>query len=807
METAIEYLLKSAGVLSIFVLVYHFLLRRLTFFNANRWFLLAGIAASILFPLVEITQTVYVEQPEQVVYLPQQLATPMASVLQQPTVEETAVAFDYAMLFFYLYVAISIFFIGKMIVELSSLRSLISSGDKKRSGKFVIVTLSRKLTPFSFFNYICYSTSDQQSPELDLILEHEKVHAREWHSIDLIASHLFKALFWINPLVWLLKRQIGENLEFIADSKAKVKNTTGISYERTLLSAAASHMQPALANNFFTPFIKKRIVMLQKEASANWNAYKYALILPVIVLFLYSFNVVEEIEYVKNENALQMDSVTNNNDESSIIDTIENATTTSEEEIGIAQELWSEDPIIDFDHTINFSIEPTSTKEYLDEKKTYLKKEYNVDFNYSKLKIKRGKIVRIKISIDDNNGYKGSQEYSATSGIKSICVKGEIEGDSKSWSMGDCTGVANKNSYSTITSSYTYTSDSDSLVKSGDSLITIAQMEELIAREEARNAVIFSMMESTNGKNIDSLLNSDSFQFNDIDSLKNMIQARLKNVHLDSLNVIYFDSPKTVHTSKNGVSTTITKNVSIEKLDLGENSALMIVNGKETNAEIANLIDPKLIESVSVLKNKEATSLYGEKATNGVVLITTKNADMDNRQALIMSKKQEMLQKREEMKAGYAARRDSLISIRTEVKEGRRSQYQQRRDSLINKKTEIKEARRAELLEKIGSKRVSRVGYGDTNVVYVYPSDNIESEFHFDDMSEERFEKLRERLEDAGHTFKLKTHRMKNDRLVKLKFDIDGSQYAYQSTAGYKELKIVFKEGSDSPSISMVPFK
>lgn len=938
METAIEYLLKSAGVLSIFVLVYHFLLRRLTFFNANRWFLLAGIAASILFPLVEITQTVYVEQPEQVVYLPQQLATPMASVLQQSMVEETAVAFDYAMLFFYLYIAISIFFIGKMIVELSSLRSLIRSGDKKRSGKFVIVTLSRKLTPFSFFNYICYSTSDQQSPELDLILEHEKVHAREWHSIDLIASHLFKALFWINPLVWLLKRQIGENLEFIADSKAKVKNTTGISYERTLLSAAASHMQPALANNFFTPFIKKRIVMLQKEASANWNAYKYALILPVIVLFLYSFNVVEEIEYVKNENALQMDSVTNNNDESSIIDTIENATTTSEEEVEIAQELWSKDPILDFDHTINFSIEPTSTEEYLDEKKTYLKKEYNVDFNYSKLKIKRGKIVRIKISLDDNNGYKGSQEYSATGGIKSICVKGVIKGDSKSWSMGDCKGVANKNSYSTITSSYTYTSDSDSLVKSGDSLITIAQMEELIAQEEARNAVVFSMMESTNGKNIDSLLNSGSFQFDDVDSLKNKIQARLKNVQLDSLNVIYFDYPKTVHTSKNGVSTTITENVSIEKLDLGENSALMIVNGKETNAEIANLIDPKLIESVSVLKNKEATSLYGEKATNGVVLITTKNTDIDNRRALIISKKQEMLQKREEMKAGYAARRDSLISKRTEVKEGRRSQYQQRRDSLINKRTEIKEARRAEIEEKRAEMKKSTVKYSsdvqyqssgnDVNKpegssyayingqVHYYRvkgksteiynrwgikifsidgamngendiSDSITLEnkelnvkvhnafitlydnegnfyngkaevikepvfmqetpkevlnalrpetgysyqvgvvknsvqgdfpqtdtdnaavktFYLIDVSEKKFDSLKKDLEDAGHTFKLKTHRMKNDRLVKLKFDIDGSQYAYQSTAGYKELKIVFKEGSDSPSISMVPFK
>ena len=939
METAIEYLLKSAGVLSIFVLVYHFLLRRLTFFNANRWFLLAGIAASMLFPLVEITQTVYVEQPEQIIYLPQQLATPMASVLQQPIVEETAVAFDYAMLFFYLYLAISIFFIGKMMVELSSLRSLIRSGDKKRSGKFVIVTLSRKLTPFSFFNYICYSTSDQQSPELDLILEHEKVHAREWHSIDLIASHVFKAIFWINPLVWLLKRQIGENLEFIADSKAKTQNTTGISYERTLLSTAASHMQPALANNFFTPFIKKRIVMLQKEASATWNAYKYALILPVIVLFLYSFNVVEEIEYIKKDNIQKLDSVKNNKSQPFLKDLFENARTAAEEEVEIAQELWSKDPILDFDHTINFSIEPSSTEEYLEEKKTYLKKEYDVDFDFSKLKIKRGKIVRIKISIDDNNGYKGSQEYNATDGIKSICIKGVIKGDSKSWSMGDCTGVANKNSYSTITSSYTYTSDPDSLVKSGDSLITLAQMEEQIAKGEAMNAVIFSMMESNNGKSIDSLLNIGSFQFIDVDSLKNKIQARLKNVHLDSLNVIYFDSPKTVHTSKNGVSTTITENVSIEKLDLGENPPLMIINGRETAVEIADLIDPKLIESMTVLKDKEATSLYGNGAKNGVVLITTKNADMDNRRATIMSKKQEMLQRREEMKASYTARRDSLISNRIELKEGKRAEieerketmstknakkenrraiinskkqkilqnreetkasYTARRDSLISNRIELKEGMRAEMEEKreamIALRDNSRKdgvysGYIYNNGTYFYVSENNETQFfdrwgnkrfvlnksydgksgasgkvimdgeqynflvvgknftlsdnegnHYDglgkrlmlendkgyllgykghgrvstdsvetfyltDVSEKKFDDLKKDLEDAGHTFKLKTHRMKNDRLVKLKFDIDGSQYAYQSTAGYKELKVVFKNGSGSPSISMIPFE
>jgi len=145
---------------------------------------------------------------------------------------------------------------------------------------------------------------EKDSEELALIIDHEKVHARQWHSVDLLLSHVYRAFFWWNPLAWIVKTQIGENLEFIADSHAKSRHAHGHTYERALLSRAASHMQPALANNFFTPFIKQRIVMLQKEASATWNAYKYALILPVMLVFIYSFNRVQEIEYVQKEVAV-----------------------------------------------------------------------------------------------------------------------------------------------------------------------------------------------------------------------------------------------------------------------------------------------------------------------------------------------------------------------------------------------------------------------------------------------------------------------------------------------------------------------
>ena len=303
MEELATYLLKSAAVLAVFVLIYHFLLRRLTFFQANRFFLLFGLVASIIFPLIEITQTVYVSAPAPVETIPATLYTPTAYVLEQKPeaipVQETG--FDFTTLLYCLYVAIGLFFLGKIAIELTSLARLIRSGEKVRIEQFFLVSLSRKLTPFSFFHYICHSKNEKKTPEFDLIIDHEKVHARQWHSLDVIISNLYRAVFWFNPLAWWVKNQITENLEFIADAEAKAANSSSISYERTLLSVLASQPQPALANNFFTPSIKKRIVMLQKETSARWHAYKYALILPVIVVFLYSFNVVEKIEYIKEK--------------------------------------------------------------------------------------------------------------------------------------------------------------------------------------------------------------------------------------------------------------------------------------------------------------------------------------------------------------------------------------------------------------------------------------------------------------------------------------------------------------------------
>lgn len=53
---------------------------------------------------------------------------------------------------------------------------------------------------------------------------------------------------------------------------------------------------------------------------------------------------------------------------------------------------------------------------------------------------------------------------------------------------------------------------------------------------------------------------------------------------------------------------------------------LVFVDGQEVEHDAINKLDPKDIESVSVLKDKSAVDTYGAKGKNGVILIVTKKA-------------------------------------------------------------------------------------------------------------------------------------------------------------------------------------
>ncbi|MGS0527051.1 TonB-dependent receptor plug domain-containing protein [Zobellia nedashkovskayae] len=59
---------------------------------------------------------------------------------------------------------------------------------------------------------------------------------------------------------------------------------------------------------------------------------------------------------------------------------------------------------------------------------------------------------------------------------------------------------------------------------------------------------------------------------------------------------------------------------------MGNNDPLFVIDGVPTvRQEVFSSLNPSAIESVQVLKDASASSIYGARAGNGVIIVTTKN--------------------------------------------------------------------------------------------------------------------------------------------------------------------------------------
>ncbi|RTY88642.1 M56 family metallopeptidase [Flavobacterium sp. RSP15] len=300
MEVFYIYLIKSSGLIALFYLAYHFMLRKETFFTSNRWFLLLGLFTSILLPLVVFTKTIWVE-PTPINY--DWSSLPKSTIIDEDHTQE------------YIFLALAVLYcIGTLCLftkfgfEFYSLQKIVKGKTIKRQANFKFIDLKDNLAPFSYFNTIVYNSSLYSSSELENILEHEKVHSEQNHTVDVLISRLFCIVFWFNPFIWFYKKAIIQNLEFIADSEATKKISDKKAYQFTLLKITTQENCVAITNHFYQSLIKKRIVMLNKNQSKKSNSWKYAVVIPALVAFvmLFQVNVIAQEKKIKIDEIIEM---------------------------------------------------------------------------------------------------------------------------------------------------------------------------------------------------------------------------------------------------------------------------------------------------------------------------------------------------------------------------------------------------------------------------------------------------------------------------------------------------------------------
>lgn len=297
MENVFLYLIKASGLITLFYLAYILLLRKETFFTGNRWFLLLGLFTSAILPLFFITKIIWVEPTTNSFDWSN---IPITTVENNPEPE-----INWSLIAIVIYFLGSIVLFTKLLFDLYSLSKVFKGKVSIPQGKFKLIDVTENIAPFSFFKSIVYNSTLYTPTELENILEHEKVHSSQNHSVDVLLSRLFCIAFWFNPLIWLYKKAMIQNLEFIADNEAAKNSSDKKAYQLTLLKITTQENCVSITNHFYQSLIKKRIIMLNQNQSKKWNSWKYITVFPALVAFVFLFQievVAQEKETPKQEN-------------------------------------------------------------------------------------------------------------------------------------------------------------------------------------------------------------------------------------------------------------------------------------------------------------------------------------------------------------------------------------------------------------------------------------------------------------------------------------------------------------------------
>ncbi len=298
MPLLIDYILKLNICLAVVYLFYQLFLRRLTFYNWNRWYLLGYTALSFIIPLIDIMPSLEkraLQQNAMVQWIPAiSFATP-----DERNFFETLTYWDWA---------VAILILGSLVLLVRFLIRFYSFKKMKAKAQLIsgqdtmIYQLDEPIRPFSFGNAIFINTEMHSGEDLEEIIRHEFVHVKQRHTIDIMWCEMLCMLNWFNPFVWLLRHNVKQNLEFIADNKVLQSGLDRKEYQYLLLKVMGNR-QFAFTNHFNFSSLKKRIIMMNTIKSAKVQLIKFMFLLPVIAVLLLSFR--KEIKAYREHAAIE----------------------------------------------------------------------------------------------------------------------------------------------------------------------------------------------------------------------------------------------------------------------------------------------------------------------------------------------------------------------------------------------------------------------------------------------------------------------------------------------------------------------
>jgi TonB-dependent SusC/RagA subfamily outer membrane receptor len=683
METYLIYIGKSAIAAGSFYIAFLLLFQNQKHFTFNRIYLPVSLALSFVIPLITFTTIKYIEPANFDVNSFAYLA-PGSGEIAQP-----AFVFEWYHYLFGLYLLGTAGFLFHLLLgHLKAINIIQKSRIQKIFNNLVNIT-PKDVHPFSFFSKIVVSEKTLSHPDLEMIVSHENIHVREKHTLDILFTEIMFLLQWFNPFAWLLKDAVKNNLEYKTDHEI-AKHFNPKTYQLAMVTLADKQGIAPFLTALNGSQLKNRIVMMKKKTENKYAIVKQLAVLPLLAILIMGLSNREvKTEVIQQDTSKIFDLGNNDYSKGNVFD-VSFQMKDSKGEWGKPYYIVDGKEVENLEnfstkdiYSISVLEENTATKFYgskgkhgavqIGTKNWEFPKGSNPliivdgeEFSGRIVDISKEKIFQVfelrYPNFVEKYGEKGKDGVIVieTNEMKPVPRRdqlGKIESDGN-YSFGDKTdlnslnGLSLKNQMNSNENQDTLTNQLQKnieILKYGDGNLNNALY--IIDEVEVKSA---ENLYSEEIEKIDILKGESGFKLYGEKGKNGVVLITTKkvdkNTSPEKIEVVGYGSTEnqqsqnggyTISGGMNGTMKKGSENVTITpstqngitiKATGGlTGQPIYFVDGIETTSTSLNKLSPDSIESISVLKDKSATTLYGDKGKNGVVVITTKKYGQNNK--------------------------------------------------------------------------------------------------------------------------------------------------------------------------------
>jgi hypothetical protein len=277
----IEFAIKSTICLTVLYGFYYFLLQNVKIPNFNRFYLLFSLVFAMIIPMINIQMHFNLTVSPNI----REFSNATGILIQGEEVTGRPIQFlTFQTTCIILYIIISSTLLLRFALNIYKIIRLIRTSTILDNLKTQIVLVEKKTLPYSFFRYIFVNRLDYENGRIEKeLIIHEQAHCMQFHSIDILTVELIKIILWFNPFVWLFKKAMQLNHEYLADNKV-LSNHDLNDYQNTLINLVFRNNSTYLASNFNYSLTKKRLIMMTKNNSSGYAIFRKIATIPLFLI-------------------------------------------------------------------------------------------------------------------------------------------------------------------------------------------------------------------------------------------------------------------------------------------------------------------------------------------------------------------------------------------------------------------------------------------------------------------------------------------------------------------------------------------